>query len=278
MTRCLKTESVAHAYEPGKDVFRDVDASVQSGEIVGFVGPNGSGKSTLLRVLCGLLKPLAGAVTLDGKPLSSFSGIERARILAFLPQAVTPAFTLNVFEVVCLGRYPHVGALGALRSQDKEVAERCMCDTEVEDLRARDFMTLSGGERQRVLLASILAQEPDILLLDEPTSALDIHHQIEIFALLERLARGGYGIGVVTHDLNLAARFCHRLLLLSANREKPISGTPETVLTEAVLSQAYAAPIRVSEHPVTGTPLIWSETPADTRQRAATTGLSRGDT
>jgi iron complex transport system ATP-binding protein len=216
----------------------------------------------LLRVLCGLLRPKAGRVTLDGKALASFSGLERARMVAFLPQSVNPAFALSVFEVVCLGRYPHVGALGALRPHDKEVAERCLRDTETEDLRARDFMTLSGGERQRVLLASILAQEPDILLLDEPTSALDIHHQIEIFSLLERLASEGYGIAVVTHDLNLAARFCDRVLLLASNRRMLASGQPAGVFTEQRLSEAYSAPIRVSAHPVTGAPLIWAEAPA----------------
>jgi iron complex transport system ATP-binding protein len=261
MTRILKAESVAYAYEPGKDVFADVSLSIQAGEIVGLVGPNGSGKSTLLRVLCGFLHPRSGRVTLDKRTLSSYSGSERARVLAFLPQAVNPAFALSVFEVVCLGRYPHIGAFGALRPHDKEIAERCIRDTEVESLRSRDFLTLSGGERQRVLLASILAQEPNILLLDEPTSSLDIHHQIEIFSLLERLAHEGYGIVVVTHDLNLAAQFCGRLLLLADNHRMLAAGAPETVLTEDLLSRAYASPIRVSENPVTGAPLIWAEPP-----------------
>jgi iron complex transport system ATP-binding protein len=167
---------------------------------------------------------------------------------------------------VCLGRYPHIGAFGALRPQDKQVAERCMRDTEVESLRPRDFMTLSGGERQRVLLASILAQEPNILLLDEPTSALDIHHQIEIFALLERLAGEGYGIAAVTHDLNLAAQFCDRVLLLATNHRLLASGKPESVFTEGLLSHAYGSTIGVDKHPVTGAPLIWAATPARTRK------------
>lgn len=261
MKSALEAKAITYRYEADNDVFRDVSVAVDGGDLTGIVGPNGSGKSTLLRVLCGLLRPNAGEVTLDGRALPSFSGIERARRVAFLPQAVNPAFALSVFEVVCLGRYPHVGALGALRPRDKEVAERCLRDTETESLRARDFMTLSGGERQRVLLASILAQEPNLLLLDEPTSALDIHHQIEIFALLERLAREGYGIAVVTHDLNLAARFCSRLLLLAGGGEPPVSGPPRDVLTEALLSQAYTASIRVSDHPEVGTPLVWAETP-----------------
>jgi len=259
MTCTLEARDLAFAYEKGLDVFSGVGGAVPSGTVLGIVGPNGSGKSTLLRVLCGLLKPRAGKVTLDGRPLRSFSGIERARRIAFLPQAVNPAFALTVFEVVCLGRYPHVGALRGLRRHDFEVAERCLKDTSTDALGRRDFMTLSGGERQRVLLASILAQEPNLLLLDEPTSSLDIHHQIEIFALLRRLAGEGYGVAVVTHDLNHAARFCDRLLLLSAHRGLLAAGEPEEVLTEARLTAAYEASIRVARHPITGTPLITAD-------------------
>jgi len=193
MTHCLEAAGVTFAYEGGDDVLEAVGATVRSGELTAIVGPNGAGKSTLLRVLCGLLAPAAGVVRLDGNPLASFSGRERARRIAFLPQAVNPAFALSVTEVVSLGRYPHVGALGTLQARDHEVVARCLVDTETAGLGSRDFMTLSGGERQRVLLASILAQEPDLLLLDEPTSALDIHHQIDIFTLLLRLTRNGYG-------------------------------------------------------------------------------------
>ena len=193
MSRCLQAEGVAFAYESGADVFHDVSAAVASGGVTGIVGPNGSGKSTLLRVLCGLLKPHAGRVLLDGAMLDGLSSIERARVVGFLPQSVDPVFALSAFEVVCLGRYPRAGPLAGLRPHDKEVAARCMRDTETEGLRDRDFSTLSGGERQRVLLASILAQEPELLLLDEPTSALDIHHQVHIFVLLRQLAAEGYG-------------------------------------------------------------------------------------
>lgn len=261
MTHTLTAESVACAYDRERPVFARAGVTLRSGELVALAGPNGSGKSTLLRVLCGLLKPRAGRVTIDGRSLSSLGGRERARMIAFLPQAVNPAFALSVFEVVSLGRYPHLAGIGAMRPHDKEVVERCLRATETADLRAREFMTLSGGERQRVLLASILAQEPALLLLDEPTSALDIHHQIEIFALLEHLAREGYGIAVVTHDLNLAARFCDRLVLLAKGRDVVAAGAPAAVLTPEVLSDAYGAPIRVATHPITGAPLVWAETP-----------------
>lgn len=257
MTHSLDARHVTFGYEPKALVLDGVDAVIRSGELTVLVGPNGSGKSTLLRILCGLLKPSSGQVLLDDKSLSSFSGRERARRIAFLPELVNPIFALSVFEVVCLGRYPHGGAWGTLQASDLQVALRCLEDTECEVLRERSFMTLSGGERQRVLLAGILAQEPDLLLLDEPTSALDLHHAIEIFSLLKRLSRNGYGIAVVTHDLNMGARFCDRLVLLSSARKGVLaSGPPEEVLTEALLSEAYASPIRVCEHPITRTPLV----------------------
>lgn len=264
MTHLLQAESVSFAYEPDRPVFTGVSAAVQGGELTGIVGPNGSGKSTLLRVLCGLLTPQDGLVRLDGKPLREFRARDRARTIGFLPQAVNPAFALTVFEVVSLGRYPHLGPFGALSDGDREIVERCLRETDTHALRHRDFMTLSGGERQRVLVASILAQEPDLLLLDEPTSALDAHHQVEIFALLRRLARQGYGVSVVTHDLNLAARFCDTLWLLAANTGVAAQGAPDAVLTEELLSRAYAARIRVCRHPITHTPLVTAEAPEDT--------------
>lgn len=263
MSRNLGAESISFAYEPGAPVLRNVNAVVCSGAFTGIVGPNGSGKSTLLRLLCGLLKPGSGRVVLDGRPLSAFPARDRARSVAFLPQGIQPVFSLTAFEVVCLGRFPHAGPLGGLRAGDREVARRCMRETATEELARRNFMELSGGERQRVLLASILAQEPELLLLDEPTAALDIHHEAEVFALLARLAREGYGVGVVTHDLNLAARFCDSVILLSRDHDVLASGSPVEVLAEASLTSAYGARIRVGIHPFTGTPLVHAEQPED---------------
>ncbi len=259
----LEADRIAFAYEPGADVFRDVSATLEGGEVAGIVGPNGSGKSTLLRVLSGMLAPKAGGVLLDGQPVHRLSPRRRARTLAFLPQSVDPVFSLSAFEVVCLGRFPHAGTMGGLGPDDYQVAERCLRDTETEELRDRDFFTLSGGERQRVLIASILAQEPALLLLDEPTSALDIHHQIEVFGLLRRLARDGYGVAVVTHDLNLAARFCTRLLLLGSGPGLLASGPAHEVLQESLLSAAYASAIRVCDHPITHTLLVTAEAPPE---------------
>lgn len=256
MKPALAAEGIGFAYERDAPVLRDVSVAVASGTFTGLIGPNGSGKSTLLRILCGLLTPNRGTVTLGGQALPAHSPRDRARMIAFMPQAVNPAFTLRVYEAAALGRYPHAGALAALTPQDHAVIERCLRAADVWEFRDRDFATLSGGERQRVVLASILAQEPCLLLLDEPTSALDLHHQFEIFTLLRSLADEGYGVCVVTHDLNLAARFCDRVYLLSADHGLLAEGPPAAVCTEALLSQAYGAAIRVCGHPLYDAPLI----------------------
>ncbi len=259
MGRRLESQAVSFSYVAEAPVLASVDAVVSGGEVVGVIGPNGSGKSTFLRILCGFLHPDNGEVLLDGLPLRAVSNRERAKVLAFLPQTVTPAFALTAFEVVLLGRYPRLGPLGAPSARDREVALRCMRETETEGLRHRDFGTLSGGERQRVLLASILAQEPDLLLLDEPTAALDIHHQAEIFTLLRELAGNGYGVAVVTHDLNVAGQFCDHLVLMTLRARIAAQGTPKQVLTSELLSEAYESSIMVTEHPITGTPLVCPE-------------------
>lgn len=259
--RTLAAQAVCFAYEAGAPVLKNVNMAVSGGSLTGIVGPNGSGKSTLLRLLCGLLAPRTGSVTLDGKPLDAFTARARARTLAFLPQQVQPVFSMTVFEVVCLGRYPHLRALGGLGDADIAAVQRAMHDTDTEAFADRDFLSLSGGERQRVLLAGVLAQEPDLLLLDEPTAALDIHHEAEVFARLAGFARAGYGIAVVTHDLNLAARFCDRLVLLSRDHEVIVAGAPECVCTAEHLSAAYGAPVQVGVNPFTGTPLIHAEQP-----------------
>lgn len=264
MSLRVQAESVSFAYDTGAPVLERAGAAVNSGELLGIVGPNGSGKSTLLRLLAGVLKPKAGHVLIDGKEAFQITPRQRARIIGFLPQTVNPIFSMRVLEVVCLGRFPHLGAFGAPAAHDYAIADRCLRDTETVSLRERDFLSLSGGERQRVLLASILAQEPRLLLLDEPTSALDVHHQIEIFTLLGRLRAAGFGIAVVTHDINLAARFCDRILLLGQTSRGVIAaGVPAEVVTERLLSTAYGAPIRVCTHPLTNTPLVTVDTPVE---------------
>jgi len=256
MKHSLAADRLYFSYAPAAPVLADVSAVLESGTVAGIIGPNGAGKSTLLQVLCGLLAPAGGSVSLDGRPLATFNPRERARIIAYMPQSVQPTFSLSVREVVALGRYPHLGPFGALGEPDHAIVAACLAQTETETFAERDFLSLSGGERQRVILASVLAQEPRILLLDEPTSALDLPHETAFFQQLRKLAAQDLGVIVVTHDINTAAQFCDRLLLLGQEHTLVKQGAPEEVLTAANLSAAYGSPLAVCAHPVTGTPFV----------------------
>lgn len=256
MSHVLAADRVSFGYAPGSPVLMDVSVELRGGEVAGIIGPNGAGKSTLLQLLCGLLNPDEGAVLLDGRPLSEFSARARARLVGYMPQSVQPAFSLSVREVVALGRYPHLGPFGILGPPDHAVVAACLEQTETAALADRDFLSLSGGERQRAVLASVLAQEPRLLLLDEPMSALDLPHEVAFFRQLRDLAAGGLGVVVVTHDINLAAQFCDRLLLIGQDHTLAAAGAPRDVLTAELLTQAYGSPLAVGSHPESGGPFV----------------------
>lgn len=256
MKHSITAHGLSFSYTPENPVISDLSATLDSGQVTGIIGPNGAGKSTLLQLLCGLLSPDAGRVALDGRPLASYSARERARLVGYMPQSVQPTFSLSVRDVVALGRYPHLGPLGTLGAPDFAIVTRSLAQTETEALADRDFLSLSGGERQRVVLASVLAQEARLLLLDEPTSALDLPHEVAFFRQLRELTAEALGIVVVTHDINMAAQFCDRLLLLGANHTLVAEGAPAAVLTETALSTAYGSPLSVGIHPVTGAPFV----------------------
>jgi iron complex transport system ATP-binding protein len=258
-TAC-RAHDVTFAY-PGQAVLAGVDLELPAGGFGALLGPNGSGKSTLLKLLLGRLRPAGGEVRLLGRPLSAIPAAERARLVGYLPQEVTAAYPVTVAEVVLMGRWPHLG-LGFETAHDHQVAADCLARTDTTDLAGRLFGTLSGGEKQRVLLASVLAQEPRVLLLDEPTAALDLHHQHEVMELLTRLRREGLAICLVTHDVNLAARYCPLLWLLHGGRVVA-SGAPASVLTAANLGAVYGPRLRVVADPDTGGPLVLPPLPTD---------------
>ena len=229
--------------------------SVGRQTLTGIIGPNGSGKSTLLRIAAGVMAPVAGDVCLGGKPLAKMERRGVARQLGYLPQEVASLFDYSVEDVVRMGRYPHASAFGSLGAGDLKVVERCLSRAELLEMRKRPLSHLSGGERKRALLASVLAQEPETLLLDEPTAALDLHHQVRFFQLIHALAQSGMGIAVVTHDLNLAALFCDRVLLMDAGRFVA-DGTPVEVLQRDRLKSVYGPEVLLSTHPETQGPLV----------------------
>ena len=237
-------------------VLADIDLQLQPGQVLGVLGPNGAGKSTLLGALSGELEASAGSVTLDGRALGAWSGQERARRLAVLPQSSTLNFAFPVLDVVGMGRLPHASG----RVRDGEIVEAALRAADAEHLRGRSYLALSGGERQRVHLARVLAQlwpggEGQILLLDEPTSMLDPLHQHTCLQAVRRLAESGAAVLVILHDLNLAARYCDRLLLLEQGRAHAL-GTPVEVLRAEPLQAVFGLEVLVQTHPERGHPLI----------------------
>lgn len=251
----IEIENVSFSYIEDL-VVKDVSGSVSDGEFVGIIGPNGAGKSTLLKLMDGILQPKQGSIRLQQKPLSEYNRKELAKSIGFVPQNFTTAFSYSVYHIVLMGRYPHLSAFSSEGLEDHRIVEECMKSTDVWKFRQRQFGELSGGEKQRVVLASALAQEPRILLLDEPTSSLDIKYQRQFYGILQELRRRrGMTIVVVTHDINLAARYCERLILLKRG-EVVEDGAPHKVITKEMMESVYEVEVEILSHPVDGKPLL----------------------
>jgi iron complex transport system ATP-binding protein len=230
-------------------VLHGLSLEIGDGDIVALVGPNGSGKSTLLRALGRVLKPRRGAVYLDGRAMREWPTREVARKLALLPQGPTLAADLSVHELVWLGRSPHQGLLGLPKPQDEEAVRWAIAETGIASLAGRRLSELSGGERQRVWVAMALAQQPQVLLLDEPTTFLDLNHQLELLDLIRYLNREhGLTVVMVLHDLNQAARYARRVVVLKEG-EVYADGTPAEVLTAETLRDVFGVEGRVLPGP-----------------------------
>jgi iron complex transport system ATP-binding protein len=225
-------------------VVATVTVSVGRGEWVGLIGANGAGKTTLLRALVGLVEH-EGEVRIGGKPTAAMGRRQRARSVAYVPQAPELPADMSVFDYALLGRTPHIGYLAVESDDDLAHCARLLDRLELTELSRRHLSTLSGGERQRVVLARALAQEAPVLLMDEPTSALDLAHRVEALEIVDELRRE-WGLTVVSamHDLTLAGQFADRLLLLSSGSVTAF-GAPAEVLDERVLGDAFACPVRI---------------------------------
>ncbi|MFW7269060.1 ABC transporter ATP-binding protein [Gluconacetobacter sp. Hr-1-5] len=225
----------------GRRVLHEAHVDVVPGEVVGVIGPNGAGKSTLLRVLAGIQEADAGEVVLDGRVLAAMTPGERARRLSFLPQEGVPPPPMRVADLVALGRLPHRAARDDAR--DHAAVEGALAETGLVDLRDRPASQLSGGEGARLRLARALAVEAPYLLADEPVAALDPAHALAVMASFGRLADAGRGVAVVLHDLTLAGRFCHRLVLMRDGRIVA-QGRPAEILTDAAMRAVYGVTVR----------------------------------
>ncbi len=238
-----------------RQVVRQLSFRVMPGEMLGLIGPNGCGKTSIIKAMCRVI-PHTGAIFLDGKEISAMPRKELARLLGVVPQNPSLPETFTVFEVVLMGRNPHLGLLRYESRKDLDVAWWAMVETATDALAERRMGELSGGERQRVTVARVLAQEPEAVLLDEPTANLDISHQVEILGLIRDLCRQkSLAVLVALHDLNLAAQYCDRLLLIS-NGQLHAEGTPWQVITPENIKGVYGTESTVYPHPVNRLPVV----------------------
>lgn len=259
MTPLLALRQVGFAYPaaPGAPAFAlaDVSCAVESREILGVIGPNSAGKTTLMRLITRVLAPSRGAILFDGQSVAEMARWQLAREMAVVPQDVPAGLPFSVEALVLMGRFPHAPRRFFETPDDRAIAREAMALTGVAHLAGAQVASLSGGERQRAVLARALAQRPRLLVLDEPTTHLDLRYQVESVALLRRVNRErGVGIVLVSHDLNLAAELCDRLLLLSGGRVARL-GTPRDVLDERLLRDVYGCDVAVGEG-ITGRPTV----------------------
>jgi iron complex transport system ATP-binding protein len=236
---------VSFRYTHGeRNAVAGVDLMVTPGEMVALLGPNGSGKSTLLRLLLGALRADEGTVALFGRDVHAWRREDVARAVGVVTQAEEQAFPLTVRELVSMGRYPHLGAWRREGPADHEAIARALDRTELTDLSHRSVLELSAGERQRARVARALAQEPRTLLLDEPSASLDIAHEMSLFELLAELRTDGVTIVIVTHNVNVAARYADRLVLLDRGTVAA-AGAPQVVLTRENIEHVYHWPVTI---------------------------------
>ncbi len=236
-------------------VLRGVSAAARAGEVYGVLGPNGSGKTTLVRALYGLLPPRAGSVRVLGREVRHTPRRELARTIAVAPQDASSELSFTVREAVLLGRTPHLGPLGLERPADLAAADRAIERLDLAHVADRPLHSLSGGERRRSVVARALAQDAPVLLCDEPTAALDAMHQLQILEVLRQEAAAGRAVVVVLHDLNLAAAYCDRVLLLAEGRVAA-EGSVDEVLTYRRVLEVYGVDAYVGENELTGKRLL----------------------
>jgi iron complex transport system ATP-binding protein len=262
----IRAERVTFGYRRGEPALSDVSCEIGAGEVVAVAGPNGSGKSTLVGLLDGLLAPASGRVLLDGRPVAAMRRRDVARAVGYVAQSTDVHFPLTVLEYVLQGRFAHGHLLGFETDADLAAARRALEMTGASAFASRHMGELSGGERQRVMLARALAQEPRALLLDEPTANLDISHQVRVLDLVRDLAHGcRMAVAVVTHDLNLAAEFADRILLLACGEVRG-DGPPRDVLTPERIEAVFGTPVVVDANPANGAPRVTVVVP---RERAS---------
>jgi iron complex transport system ATP-binding protein len=240
----LKVDNATFSYDGKRNIFENISFSVDKGDVFCILGPNGTGKSTLLRCLCGLYKLKAGSITVDGKDIARMGPAKLAKKIGFIPQIHTPTFPYTVLEVVIMGRTPHLNMLASPSDKDYDIAEEAIKTIGIESIKDKPYTELSGGQMQMVLLARVLAQEPEILLLDEPTSHLDIGNQIHTIEIVRMLADKGLSLIMTSHFPDHAFLSSNKVGIMKDGIFIQM-GRADEVVTEENLKKAYGTEIRI---------------------------------
>ncbi|MDY2637228.1 MAG: ABC transporter ATP-binding protein [Phascolarctobacterium sp.] len=267
MDAVIQVEKLTIGYGT-RSVLKDVSFTLGKGEIVGIIGCNGAGKSTLLKTIRGMLPKQSGTVSYFGKALEAYTDKELAMKIAYLQQHVEVGFGYTGKDIVMAGRYPYMKWWERESNEDEKLALACMDYTGTVDLADRPVTEVSGGQKQRILIAKVLAQQTPIIFLDEPTTGLDMVYQEEIFRFAKALAAKGKTVLMVVHELNLASKYCSRILLLGEGTLLA-DGAPAQVFTEALLSRAYKADICVERDEINHNLSISTRLSTETQQRQA---------
>jgi iron complex transport system ATP-binding protein len=237
-------------------VIKGLSFQVQPGEFLGLVGPNGCGKTSIIKALSRVLLPSSGSILLDGKELTVISRNELARVIGVVPQNPFLPETFTVFEVVILGRNPHLGLFNGESARDINIVRQAMERTGITHLAKRRIGELSGGEKQRVTIARVLTQEPQVILLDEPTANLDIAQQLEILDLITGMCREkNIACLIAIHDLNIAAQYCMRIIMLK-NGKVFVEGPPGEVITAENVREVFDVDTTICPHPENSLPIV----------------------
>ena len=251
----LEIENINLDYGP-RSVIRDFSFQLYPGELLGLVGPNGCGKTSVIKSLSRILTPRSGRILLDGKDLRGIVRSELARIIGVVPQNPSLPETFTVFEVVILGRNPHMGLLSGETARDIAIVRQAMERTGITHLAKRRIGELSGGEKQRVTIARVLAQEPQVILMDEPTANLDIAQQMDILDLITGMCHEKNTASLIAiHDLNIAAQYCSRIIMLK-DGELYAEGTPSEVITADNVREVFGADTTIYPHPENNLPMV----------------------
>ncbi|MCX8064398.1 MAG: ABC transporter ATP-binding protein [Candidatus Hydrogenedentes bacterium] len=256
MNIAYELNDISFSYYKSQSLFVDLSLKIKSNTLTAVIGPNGSGKSTFLRILCRLLKPTKGEIKLLGTSIEEYNRRDLAKKIAILPQTISPLFSLSVEDVIALGRFPHKMPLSNLNLRDRKIINDCVNKMGLTALKGRRIEALSAGEFKKTVIASILAQEPEILLLDEPLSGLDTPFQLELLTLLQELKSSGLTIILTTHEINVITRFADEVLLFSNSHSLIGYGPPNVVLNQDNLLSAYNCKFWIGNHPLTNSILV----------------------